>query len=70
MAYMIDPIADAYGISSMHLSLAVIVGYCILLNLMPCDIGIKPFLDCSKRVGLCQFKNPDFVLPALLDLYL
>ena len=45
MAYMMDPMAEAYGISFMRSVSAAVVGHCDLLNTVPCDIGRLPFLE-------------------------
>jgi len=47
MAYMMAPIAKAYGTLLMHLHSSSDEGHCLSLKCIPCDIGKNPLLDCS-----------------------
>jgi len=47
MAYMMEPIAEAYGTLLMRLHSSSDEGHCLSLKHIPCDIGKNPLLDCS-----------------------
>jgi hypothetical protein len=44
MAYMIDPIAEAYGTLLMRSHSLGVARHCFSLRCIPCDIGKNPFL--------------------------
>src|SRR5262249_29292510 len=47
IAYMIDPMAEAYGILLMRSVISCVVGHIDLERFFPCDIGINPFFERS-----------------------
>ena len=47
MAYMMEPITEAYGTLLMRLCSSFDEGHYLSLKSIPCDIGKNPLLDCS-----------------------